>query len=222
MLDGLAEPRSYGEILQRNLVLGRDFRISFGDANIEKCLLVVPHGGGIEPGTSEIMRAVAKLGNWAWYEFAGYLRQGNREALHVPSTEFDEPTLLSLRLRAGFCVEFHGTSQTGSPLVYVGGTWDAGRRIMGGAINLFSEKHGINAVDPMSQISSLQEPTPAVRGKRADSVKLEFSRETRNLLFLPDASREARGRRSPRLSPLARSIHMALQQLCSALANRQD
>ena len=67
----LAEPRSYEEILRRDLVLGRDFRVAFGDANIEKCLLVAPHGGGIEPGTSELMRSVAELGGWAWYEFAG-------------------------------------------------------------------------------------------------------------------------------------------------------
>ena len=67
----LADPRSYEEILQRNLVRDRDFRVAFGDANIEKCLLIAPHGGGIEPGTSEIMRAVAEQGGWAWYEFAG-------------------------------------------------------------------------------------------------------------------------------------------------------
>ena len=60
MLIGLEEPRSFEEILQRNFVQGRDFRIAFGDSNIDKCLLAAPHGGGIEPGTSEIMRAVAE------------------------------------------------------------------------------------------------------------------------------------------------------------------
>src|SRR5215469_14442257 len=105
MLIGLEEPRSFEEILQRNFVQGRDFRIAFGDSNIDKCLLAAPHGGGIEPGTSEIMRAVAEQGNWAWYEFAGFLRRGNRESLHLPSSAFDEPTLVSLRRQAGFCVE---------------------------------------------------------------------------------------------------------------------
>lgn len=218
MLFGLAGPRSYGEILQRKLMQGRDFRVAFHDANVQKCLLIAPHGGGIEPGTSEIMRAVAQLGSWAWYEFAGYLRKGNREVLHVPSEDFDEPTLLTLRPKAAFCVEFLGTSQVGHPFVFVGGNWDVGRRIMSGAINLFCQKHKLNALDPMAHISDLQGPVgrPSLN---ADIIRLEFSREARNLLFPPDASRDARGRRSSLLKPLARSIHFALEQLCPAAAN---
>jgi len=30
-------------------------------------LLVAPHGGGIQPGTSELLRAISELGDWAWY-----------------------------------------------------------------------------------------------------------------------------------------------------------
>src|SRR5689334_7740848 len=96
IVGALAEPCNYQEVLDRGFVLGRDFRIAFGDTNISRCLLAAPHGGGIEPGTSEILRAVADLGGWAWYEFAGFLRKGNKDALHIASTEFDEPTLLSL------------------------------------------------------------------------------------------------------------------------------
>src|ERR1700722_1370321 len=98
----MAEPRSYNEILERKHLPGRDFRVEFGDNNIERCLLVAPHGGGIEPGTSEILKAVAEPGGWAWYEFAGFLRQGNKDALHIPSTCFDEPTLMTLLPRTAF------------------------------------------------------------------------------------------------------------------------
>jgi phage replication-related protein YjqB (UPF0714/DUF867 family) len=58
-------------------------------------------------------------------------------------------------------------------------------------------------------------------GKRAEGIQLEFSRGARNLLFPPDSSREARGRRSVRLRPLAASIHAATKQLCS-IAVRQS
>ena len=61
----MPEPRSYAEILRNGHVLGRDFRVAFGDSKVELCLLVAPHGGGIEPGTSDIMRAVAEAGGWA-------------------------------------------------------------------------------------------------------------------------------------------------------------
>jgi len=216
----LAEPRSYEEILRRDLVLGRDFRVAFGDANIEKCLLVAPHGGGIEPGTSELMRSVAELGGWAWYEFAGYLRQGNKEALHISSTEFDEPTLIALLAQAGFVVAFHGASKLGKPVVYVGGRWKLGRKVMTEVINRSFQKHGTSAIDATDstdteQICGLHESNLTNRGRRAEGIQMEFSREARNLLFPPDASREARGRRSARLRPLARSIHLALKQLCA-------
>ena len=116
----VADPSGYAEILKRGYALGRDFRVAFGDSKIELCLLVAPHGGGIEPGSSEIMRAVADLGGWAWYEFAGFLRQRNKECLHIPSTHFDEPTLQSMLPHAGFVVAFHGASKSREPVVYVG------------------------------------------------------------------------------------------------------
>jgi phage replication-related protein YjqB (UPF0714/DUF867 family) len=218
MLFSLAELCSYADILRRNLVLGRDFRVAFGDSNIEKCFLVAPHGGGIEPGTSEIMRSVAELGGWAWYEFAGYLRHGNKESLHIPSTEFDEPTLLGLLPRAGLIVTLHGANEAGKPLVFVGGRFELGRQVMMDAINDSIEGHGISAIDASQhagekQISGLQESNIANRGRMGQGIQMEFSREARNLLFPPNASREARGRRSAPLKPLARSVHRALKQL---------
>ncbi len=76
------------------------------------------------------MRAVADLGGWAWYEFAGFLRQRNKECLHIASTNFDEPTLQTMLPQAGFVVAFHGASESREPVVYVGGRWDEGRRLL--------------------------------------------------------------------------------------------
>ena len=214
----MAEPRSYDEILQRNFVRDRDFRVAFGDANIEKCLLIAPHGGGIEPGTSEIMRAVVELGGWAWYEFAGYLRRGNKEALHIASTEFNEPTLLALLPQTEVAATFHGSDETDRPVVHVGGRWKFWRQATIEAINESFHAHGIRAIDATENgdtehICGLHGSNITNRGRRAEGIQMEFSREARNLLFPPDASREARGRRSARLRPLARSIHLALKRL---------
>jgi phage replication-related protein YjqB (UPF0714/DUF867 family) len=214
----VAQPRSYDEILQRNLVRDRDFRVAFGDANIEKCLLVAPHGGGIEPGTSEIMRAVVELGGWAWYEFAGYLRRGNKEALHITSTEFNEPMLLALLLQTEAVATFHGSDEIDKAVVYVGGRWKFGRQATIEAINDSFHAHRIRAIDATENgetehISGLHGSNITNRGRRAEGIQMEFSRQARNLLFPPDASREARGRRSARLRPLARSIHLALKRL---------
>ena len=137
------------------------------------------------------MRAVVELGGWAWYEFAGYLRRGNKEALHIASTEFNEPTLLALLPQTEAVATFHGSDEIDQAVVYVGGTENQDTEHICGV-------HGSNITN---------------RGRRAEGIQMEFSREARNLLFPPDASREARGRRSARLRPLARSIHLALKRL---------
>jgi phage replication-related protein YjqB (UPF0714/DUF867 family) len=219
----VAEPRSYAEILKNGHVLGRDFRVAFGDSKIDLCLLIAPHGGGIEPGSSEIMRAVAELGGWAWYEFAGFLRQANKEALHVTSTEFDEPTLKRMLPQAGFVVAFHGASESGEPLVYIGGKWKLGRQIFTESINNAFGEHGIRAADEIdnavpAHLRGLDDRNVTNRGKRTEGVQLEFSRAARNLLFSPDSSRQARGRRSTQLRSLAASIHAATKQLCDIAA----
>ena len=217
----MAEPRSYAEILARGHVLGRDFRVAFGDAKMEVCLLIAPHGGGIEPGTSEILRAVVEAGGWAWYEFAGFLRQGNHEALHISSTEFDEPTLKSMLPRAGFIVAFHGASESGDSVVFVGGKWAHGRRTVMESINKAFADHQILAVDAADNavpdhLRGFDDWSITNRGKRTEGIQLEFSRGARNLLFPPDSSREARGRRSSQLRPLATSINSAIKQLCDS------
>jgi phage replication-related protein YjqB (UPF0714/DUF867 family) len=218
----MAEPRSYEDLLASGYILGRDFSITFGDSKIHRCLLIAPHGGGIEPGTSEIMRAVARMGSWAWYDFAGFLQRGNKEALHITSTSFNEPTLKNLLPRANFVVAFHGTTDTDEPTVYVGGKWEAGRQKIVAAINEASLKHGIQAVDAIEtaavHLRGLEPANITNQGKSAEGVQLEFSRGARNLLFPPNASREARGRRSVRLRSLAIAIHAAVGPLCDAAA----
>jgi phage replication-related protein YjqB (UPF0714/DUF867 family) len=213
------EPQSYEEILERKLVPGRDVRIEFGDSKIDQCLLIAPHGGGIEPGTSEIMRAVANLGGWAWYDFAGFLRQGNKESLHIASTRFNEPMLMTLLAQPKFVVTFHGSGDAGEPLACVGGKWKHGRGAMIEAINSTSAEHGLRATDATEgsaahHLRGLDDANLTNRGKSGEGVQIEFSREARNLLFPPNASRESRGRRSAHLRPLARSLHLAIQRLC--------
>ena len=221
----MAEPRSYAELLQRGYVLGRDFRIAFGDSKIELCVLIAPHGGGIEPGSSEIMRAVVEIGGWAWYELAGFLRKGNKEALHISSTDFDEPTLKSMLPQAGFVVAFHGASESGEPIVYIGGKWKQGRQTVTDSINAAFREHGIRATDAIdggigAHLWGLEDGNITNLGRRAEGIQLEFSRGARNLLFPPDSSREARGSRSGKLRPLAASINAAVRQLCGSAIGR--
>jgi phage replication-related protein YjqB (UPF0714/DUF867 family) len=131
------------------------------------------------------MRAVAEVGGWAWYEFAGFLRKGNNEALHITSTSFDEPTLKSMLPLAGFVVAFHGASESEEPLVYVGGKWKSGRRLVTESINATVGDHGIRAADAIdnavaAHLRGLDDSNITNRGKRQEGVQLEFSRAARD------------------------------------------
>jgi len=201
-------------VLDRGYVPGLDLRIAFGDTGISECLLAAPHGGGIEPGTSELLRAISELGGWAWYEFAGFLRRGNHEALHIASTRFDEPTLLALLARTKFVLTLHGVEgPNNNEVVYVGGRWDAGRTTIATMINAATAKHGIHAVEAPGHLRGSEPANLANRGKLGSGIQLEFSRAARNLLFPPDCSRQARGLRSRRASAMALAIHKSLQRL---------
>ena len=85
--------------------------------------IIAPHGGGIEPGTSEIADAIA-CQRWSFYAFEGLKRTGNR-VLHLTSTCFDEPMCLVLLGNTNRVVTIHGEeSDDDGEGVFVGGLDD--------------------------------------------------------------------------------------------------
>lgn len=85
-------------------------------------MIFTPHGGGIEPGTSEICRTVAQL-DYSIYLFEG--NGNNCKRLHITSTNFDEPQLLELLSRHKYAVSIHGmTNEASKQLnadIFIGG-----------------------------------------------------------------------------------------------------
>lgn len=80
--------------------------------------LIAPHGGKIEPGTSDICRSVAGE-DLTYYLFEGCKSNKNRN-LHITSSRFDEPQGIDVARSAQVVVAFHG--QNASELfVNVGG-----------------------------------------------------------------------------------------------------
>jgi phage replication-related protein YjqB (UPF0714/DUF867 family) len=87
---------------------GRDYRIVVREVGSGGSIVAVmaPHGGDIEPGTSEIASAIAS-DNLTFYSFEGTKpsRNGN---LHITSTEFDEPTGLRVASESKAVAAIHG------------------------------------------------------------------------------------------------------------------
>ena len=77
-----------------------------------------PHGGGIEPGTSEITRAIASE-DLSYYLFEGVKKNNNCD-LHITSTNFDEPQCLELLKKAETAITVHGAGGD-DKIVYLGG-----------------------------------------------------------------------------------------------------
>jgi phage replication-related protein YjqB (UPF0714/DUF867 family) len=116
------------EALAEAEAAGVDYRIVLRRDSLAFAL-VSPHGGGIEPGTSEIADAIAG-DDHSFYAFEG-LKSSRNSDLHVTSTRFDEPMCLALLDHCGRVVTIHGEqrSDDGEP-VFVGGLDEAfGRRL---------------------------------------------------------------------------------------------
>ncbi len=83
--------------------------------------IIAPHGGRIEPGTSEIAETIAGDA-LSFYTFEALRTAGKRGSLHITSTRFDEPLALALVAEAQKVVAIHGRADGGDPLtVSVGG-----------------------------------------------------------------------------------------------------
>lgn len=84
---------------------GKDYRITIrcGSSGIA---VLAPHGGGIEPGTSELADAVAGTEH-AFYSFTGLKPKGNG-VLHITSTRFDEPLAVTLLQGSRKVLTIHG------------------------------------------------------------------------------------------------------------------
>jgi len=82
--------------------------------------IIAPHGGNIEPGTSEVARAIAGE-TFNLYCFEGFLPEQESSALHVTSANYDEPKCKELISNCDFVVAIHGTKGQERRTIYVGG-----------------------------------------------------------------------------------------------------
>lgn len=98
----------------------RDFCVRQSVGTNGRVLIIAPHAGKIEPGTSELSEQIA--GNlFSYYLLEGALPNGNRD-LHITSHRFDEPRALEALERCDFAVGIHGRSEHGDPSpIWLGG-----------------------------------------------------------------------------------------------------
>jgi phage replication-related protein YjqB (UPF0714/DUF867 family) len=186
--------------LSRHERPGVDFRILVRRAT-SKFAIVAPHGGGIEPGTSEIADAIAAL-EWSYYAFEGLKSRGNSD-LHITSARFDEPMCLTLASQSEVVVTIHGehTDADGEG-VFVGGL-DAnlGRRL---GAELKAKGFAVGR-HPDPRLQGLEPSNVCNRGTSGKGVQLELSRAVRREMFR-SLSREGRKHTTARFCAFVTAI----------------
>ena len=138
--------------------------------------IIAPHGGGIEPGTSEITKAIAGT-QFSYYTFDGIRQEGN-ELLHITSTLFDEPKCLKMVSDSEIVIAIHGCAGT-EEFMYLGGLHSELKT------TLFIElaKAGFDARLTESTYAGTQLQNICNRGQLGRGVQLEISEGLRRAMF---------------------------------------
>lgn len=181
---------------------GLAFRVQVKDRRTD-CVVIAPHGGGIEPGTTEIASAIA---GWSYslYTFNGIRLSGN-ELLHITSTLFDEPKCLNLIRSAGHILAIHGC-EGAQPEVLVGGLHlEWGNRIVD-----VLRKAGFEAARATTQFVGTQPENICNRGRTGRGVQLEISEGLRRSMF-KGLDRNGRMERRPPFQAFVSAIRKAIQ-----------
>ena len=161
--------------LTENEEEGIDFRVCMTD-RAASAAVIAPHGGKIEPGTSEIATAIAGK-SYSLYSFEG-LRPRSQD-LHITSTNFDEPRCLRFIATHDFVVSVHGLRGE-HEAVDLGGL-DIGLR--DAACQKLKDAGFIAKVVTKGSHAALSERNICNRGQRRIGVQLELTRGLRNAVL---------------------------------------
>ena len=103
--------------LSKKEKLDEDYQIRSSNRNSD-FLIMAPHGGSIEGGTSEIALSIAG-DDFSFYLFEGIKRRNNK-ILHITSARFDEPQAIDMAKNCESILTIHGESSD-EKVVYIGG-----------------------------------------------------------------------------------------------------
>lgn len=163
-----------------------DFRITSLDRG-GKVLVLAPHGGGIERGTTELAKSIAG-DDLSLYLFEGLLptaRENN--VLHITSTRFDEPQCLKIIRKFEKAIAVHGCNGK-VPMIYVGGKDSELRE----ALIAELKAKGYPAKSGTGYYAGIFSKNICNRTSSGKGVQLELSNGLRHILFDDWRTRKSR------------------------------
>lgn len=165
--------RTFDELVA-NERLGIDYRIRVEDRGTPFVILA-PHGGWIEPHTSEIAEAIAET-DLSFYAFQA-LKDGPHGDFHITSHNFDEPKAIDLVGRSWTAVAIHGRRNEGREAVWQGGRATALRDGIGATLR----NAGFEA-EANERLAGLDRANICNRTLSGEGVQIELARSLRRRL----------------------------------------
>ncbi len=181
---------------------GVDWRVEARPGRTD-ALVLAPHGGGIEPGTSELARAVAGERH-ALYLFEGLRGDGNGE-LHVTSTRFEEPRLTPLLAQAARVLALHGCVGD-EPAALLGGRDEALVARLGRSLR----RAGVEVRPAPADLGGESPRNVCNRGRSGRGAQVELTRGLRASLFA-GLGAAGRARPTPRFAEVVAALRAALE-----------
>jgi len=155
---------------------GRDFEIRVKKTK-SRIAVIAPHGGGIEPGTSEIAKSIAGE-DFTCYLFEGIKNKDNTKYLHITSTNFDEPGCAEICKNSDIILAIHG-AEDNDEVVYVGGRHEGLKQKM---IDKLTEV-GFNAKKDTTNHSGRDAKNICNKGMSMEGLQIEISHGLRKKMF---------------------------------------
>lgn len=159
-------------------VEGEDYRLVVEERSSD-LIVIAPHGGWIEPATSEIARAIA-ADEHALYCFEGLKPKRPHGDLHITSTRFDEPVGRKLVASASFAIAVHGRADGGDKVTtWLGGADTKTAGLVGAAL----EAAGFACVEAAPELAGRSRNNICNSTRSGLGVQLELPRGLRDQLL---------------------------------------
>lgn len=173
MLALMIDKYSGYEELARTEVFGTDYRVVAVERPASPIVVVAPHGGAIEVGTSEIAARIAGEDH-SYFSFEGLKPYGRNRDLHITSHRFDHPECLALVSRCRVALGIHGCM--GVAEIFVGGLDDELTGVLtshlsGAGFRATADGHRYPGVNPLNICN---------RGARGRGAQLEITKDLRD------------------------------------------
>ncbi|MFC0137937.1 hypothetical protein CD127_06945 [Staphylococcus petrasii] len=174
-------------------------------------LIIAPHGGNIEKGTTELAKSIANKGNYDYYAFNAIRDYKNNE-LHVTSTNYDDKDLINSNYNRDVSIAIHGMSDA----QYYNTVLVGGRNFR--LMDLISQElKGLNYIvkEPTGYLAGRDKRNVVNFNKNGMGIQLEITRDIRKSFF-KDGNDLAKARKdvnnwTPEMDNFATAINNAIK-----------